>query len=143
MMILDQGHIFQGAGTGKHYPPPLLATLNKTEPWGLHLRQIPATEEAVPKQPINDTYPLQTIHWENKSLKEYVMPTKVTFFRKIITYLVIKCDQSGISCGHWKSNLFHFRIHLWYAATVCCQQHSYFHNVNAVGVVAVSSELYM
>jgi len=88
----------------------------------------------VPKQPINVMHPLQGTKWEKKSLKHYVMPIKVTFLRKIITYLVIKCDQSGISSGHWKADLFHFRIHLWYAAMVRCQQHSYFYNLNALEV---------
>lgn len=70
------------------------------------------------------------------------MPTKVTFFRKIITYLVIKCDQLGISCGHSKVDLFLLRTHLWYAAIVCCEQHSYFYILNALGVWVVLFELY-
>lgn len=63
----------------KHYPPHPLANPSSTKPWGLHLRQIPVAGQPVPKQPLNDTYPLQSINWENKSPKEYVMPTKVTF----------------------------------------------------------------
>lgn len=85
MMIIDQGQMFQGDGTAKHYRPPLLTTLSRTKPWGLNLRQIPATEQPVRKQPINDMYPFQSINWENKSLKQYAMPTKVTFLEKSLT----------------------------------------------------------
>lgn len=65
------------------------------------------------------------------------MPTKRNILGKIVTYLVIKCDQRGISCGHWKADLFHFGAHLWCAATGCCQQHLYFSSLNALGVVVV------